>query len=74
MEFGESQSSSTMSLEREWARFLKTVSKAKEVKLLLLNFFFFTPNPGNGLAFTGISRDLSEPSILPENIHTLREK
>ena len=36
----ENQSLCTMSLEREWARFLKTVSMAKELKLILLNFFF----------------------------------
>lgn len=73
MEFGKSQSSSTMSLKREWARVSRTVSKAKKVKLLLLNFFF-TPKSGNGLAFTGISRDLSKPSIIPENIYALKEK
>ena len=32
-------------------------------------FFFFIPNPGNGLAFPGSSRDVTEPSIPPEQTY-----
>lgn len=63
-----SESSPTTGSERGLARFPKTSSKVNRGQSAASQVCPSSPNPGDSVAFTGISKDLADSSIPPENI------
>lgn len=63
-----SESSPTTGSERGLARFSKTSSEVNGGQSAASQFCPSIPNPGDSVAFTGISKDLANFSISPENI------